>query len=162
MKIRRARHEDASSLAAISIEVWMGTYIREGVNGFFADYALNEFTTANFETLISKSNEKIWVSENINGIDGFLRLTTDKTTDVPECPSVELTTLYVQNRHQGKGIGRALLQQALTEGDLWLMVNAENVGAAKFYQKHGFAKVGEAHFKIQDEAYLNNILTCKG
>ena len=162
MKIRRARHEDASSLAAISFEVWMGTYIREGVNGFFADYALNEFTTVNFETLVSDPTEMIWVSENTNGIDGFLRLTTDKTTDVPECPNVELSTLYVQNRHQGKGIGRTLLQRAITEGDLWLMVNAENVGAVKFYQKHGFVKAGKTYFKIQDQEYLNNVLTYKG
>jgi ribosomal protein S18 acetylase RimI-like enzyme len=75
---------------------------------------------------------------------------------------VELTTLYVQGRHQGKGIGLALLKQALTLGDLWLTTNTENEPAITFYVAQGFTIVGEAHFKIQDEAYLNHVLAYQG
>ena len=38
--IRRAEERDASSLAAVSIEVWVNTYLRDGVSPVFADYVL--------------------------------------------------------------------------------------------------------------------------
>jgi methyl coenzyme M reductase alpha subunit len=52
MAIREASIDDASSLAALSIEVWIGTYLRNGVSKFFADYALSTFTTQIFEAFI--------------------------------------------------------------------------------------------------------------
>ena len=162
MSIRSAEITDASSLAAISIEVWLGTYLREGVNAFFADYVLAEFTTAKFETILNDPAETIWVSENVIGIDGFVRVTSGKAAPVAGCSDVELTTLYVQGRHQGKGIGLALLKQALTLGDPWLTTNMENEPAIAFYLAQGFAIVGETHFKVQDEAYLNHVIAYRG
>ena len=132
------------------------------MNAFFADYALEEFTTPKFETILNDPIQATWVSENTNGIDGFVQVTRGKTAPVAGCSDVELATLYVQGRHRGKGIGVALLKHALTLGDLWLAVNAENERAVAFYLTQGFANVGETHFKIQDEAYLNHVLAYKG
>jgi hypothetical protein len=55
--IGRAEQRDASSLAEVSIEVWLNTYLREGVSSFFADDVLSEFTAQNFET---RSAIPIW------------------------------------------------------------------------------------------------------
>ena len=162
MSIRRAKTTDASSLAAISIEVWLGAYLREGVNAFFADFVLDEFTTAKFETILNDAAETIWVSENVSGIDGFVRVTSGKAAPVAGCSDVELTTLYVQGRHQGKGIGTMLLKKALTLGDPWLTTNTENEPAIAFYQAQGFTIVGETHFEIQDQAYLNHVIAYRG
>ena len=162
MSIRPAKLTDASSLAAISTEVWLGTYLREGVNAFFADYVLAEFTTAKFEDILNDPAETVWVSENLNGIDGFVRVTSGKAAPVAGCSDLELTTLYVQGRHQGKGKGLALLKQALTLGDLWLTTNTENENGIAFYLAQGFTIVGESHFKIQDEAYLNHVIAYRG
>jgi len=162
LRIRPAEITDASSLAAISIEVWLGTYIREGVNAFFADYALEEFTTAKLEAMLDDPSETVWVSENVTGIDGFVRVTSGNSAPIAGCSDVELTTLYVQGRHQGKGIGLALLKQALTLGDPWLTTNTENENAIAFYLAQGFAIVGETHFRIQGEAYLNHVIAYQG
>lgn len=64
MTLRKANVSDASSIAAISIEVWIGTYLKRGVSAFFADYALDEFTPSKIERLISDSSQHIVVSEN--------------------------------------------------------------------------------------------------
>ncbi|PCJ75906.1 MAG: GNAT family N-acetyltransferase [Rhodobacteraceae bacterium] len=144
------------------MEVWLGTYMREGVNAFFADYVLREFTTAKFEVILKDPAESIWVSQNTTGIDGFVRVTRGKVAPVSGCSDVELTTLYVQGRHRGKGIGLALLKRALTLGDPWLTTNTENEGAIAFYLAHGFAIVGKTHFKIQDQAYLNHVIAFQG
>ncbi len=64
MTLRKPDLSDASSIAAISIEVWIGTYLKQGVNAFFANYALDEFTSRKTEALISDPNQFILVSEN--------------------------------------------------------------------------------------------------
>jgi len=69
ISIRPATEGDASSIAALSIEVWLGTYLREGINGFFADYVLDTFTTAKIEALIVDPAQDFWVSQNALGID---------------------------------------------------------------------------------------------
>jgi diamine N-acetyltransferase len=77
--IRKAEERDASSLAALSVEVWLNTYLREGVSSLFADYVLSEFTAAKFRESIYDPNLAIWVSENRIGIDGFVRLCSTAT-----------------------------------------------------------------------------------
>ena len=163
MKFRIARPTDAAILAAISIEVWLGTYIRRGVNAFLADYALNEFTSDKFATLLDDPQEHIVVSENEDGIDGFIRISGGKAAPVADCSALEISTLYVQPRHHGRGLGRLLLEHGLRYArdtgsrSVWLTTNSENSPAIAFYLKHGFEKVGTTNFRIQDQAYLNDV-----
>ena len=163
MNLRIARPYDAPILAAISIEVWLGTYIRRGVNAFFAEYALNEFTSGKFATLLEDPNEHIIVSENEDGLDGFIRISHGKTAPVADCSTMEISTLYVQPRHHGRGLGRLLLEQGMNYArnadspSVWLTTNSENTPAIAFYLKQGFEKVGTTHFRIQDQAYLNDV-----
>ena len=162
--IRRATMADASSLAAISLEVWLHTYIREGVNAFFADYALEQFTTARFEEILRDGNETVWVSQNTLGIDGFLRMSANSQAPVDIASELEITTLYVQPRHHGRGLGRALLKTGLQfcldtgQPGTWLAVNAENEKATAFYLANGFEMAGQTHFIIGDQAYPNHVL----
>lgn len=57
--IRKAEERDVSSLAAVSIEVWVNTYLRDGVSSLFAEYVLAEFTAQSFAT---RSAIPIWRS----------------------------------------------------------------------------------------------------
>lgn len=163
MVLRTATRTDASSIAAISIEVWIGTYLKRGVGAFFADYALAEFTTEKTRALIDDPDQFILVSENAEGIDGVIRVSSNSPAPVPGCSDTEIATLYVQPRHHGKGIGKRLLSAALDHcraasvGSVWLATNAENGPAIAFYLANGFDHVGETHFRIEDQAYLNNV-----
>ena len=165
ISLRDATISDAASLAAISIEVWVGTYLKAGVTGFFADYVLSEFTCPRFETLIEDPAQRIIVSDTSGGLDGFIRITRVVEGPVAACSDTEIATLYVQPRHHGKGIGAALLTAAMAEcramniKSLWLATNAENTPALEFYAAQGFSVVGETHFRLQDEAYLNTVLS---
>jgi diamine N-acetyltransferase len=164
MPLRPATLPDASSIAAISLEVWLGTYLKHGVSAFFADYALETFTTAKTAQLIADPDQHILVSENAEGLDGFIRLTSGVTAPVAGCADLEVATLYVQPRHHGKGIGKTLLQAAVDHArasgrpSLWLTTNAENLPAIAFYRAQGFRLVGDTHFSIGTQAYLNHVL----
>ena len=165
MKIRPAVKSDAASLAALSIEVWIGTYLRRGVNSFYADFALSEFTTARFETLMENPKERFMVSENLDGIDGYIRLTEEAAPPVKGLSDLEISTFYVQPRHHGSGIGSALLEQAVTHADrlkrasIWLTTNSENTPAIEFYISKGFRHVGTTDFRIHDQSYPNHVLS---
>lgn len=162
--IKHAGIEDASSLAAVGIEVWLNTYIRNGVNAFFADYALSHFTTTSFEAILSKTDNFILVSENGIGIDGFVHMTLGSPAPVKGCSDLEIVKLYVQPRHQGSGAGGRLLAAALQwcastdRPDVWLAVNADNPRATDFYLRKGFAKAGDTVFQIGDQSYPNHVL----
>lgn len=159
-----AEDADASALAALSIEVWLGTYLRNGINAVFADYVLSEFTAEKFRNLIADDSHRITVSQNSDGIDGFIRVT--KGPRPPEGPvsRVEISTLYVQPRHHGCGLGAVLLNQGLQiarnwgEPAPWLTTNWENHAAIGFYQHQGFEITGRTYFTVDDQAYPNEIL----
>nr|WP_281973476.1 GNAT family N-acetyltransferase [Ruegeria faecimaris] len=163
MALRTAEKSDASSIAAISIEVWIGTYLKHGVSGIFADFALSEFTTSKVLEQFQNPDEFILVSDNNQGIDGFIRVSPARIAPVSGWWGMEISTFYVQPRHHGKGIGRRLLAAALEHcrdqgaDVVWLMTNAENTSAIKFYLAKGFEFIGETHFQIDDQKYLNNV-----
>ncbi|KPD13450.1 GNAT family N-acetyltransferase [Phaeobacter sp. 11ANDIMAR09] len=166
--LRPARPEDASSLAALSIEVWLGTYLRRGINGFFADYVFAELTPQRMAEQLDRDTERFIVSQNAEGIDGFIRLTQGPKPPKGKGSALEISTLYVQPRHHGRGLGRALLQAGLAHANAlgarhpWLTTNIENTPAIAFYQRQGFAITGRTHFQIGDQAYPNEVLTFQG
>jgi ribosomal protein S18 acetylase RimI-like enzyme len=145
------------------MEVWVGTYLKRGVSAFFADYALSEFTTVKTQALIFDPTQFILVSVNEDGIDGFMRVSSESKAPVGGCSEMEISTLYVQPLHHGKGIGKRLLNAAIQYArdenakSIWLTTNAENTPAIAFYLSQGFEQVGETHFRIHEEAYLNNV-----
>lgn len=163
MTLRPALPSDASSIAALSVEVWLGTYLKQGINRLFADYALSEFTPAKIAALIVNPNEYIVVSDNVQGIDGFIQVSPGRIAPVVGCSDIEISTFYVQPLHHGKGIGKALLAAALDHAralgapSVWLTTNAENMPAIGFYLAQGFAQVGHTHFRLRDQVYLNTV-----
>jgi diamine N-acetyltransferase len=162
--IRRAEERDASSLAAVGIEVWLNTYLRDGVSPLFADYVLSVFTAQKFRNSIGDPDLAIWVSENRTGIDGFVTVCSTAAPPLPGCSPLEITTLYVQPRHQAGGRGGALLRHALDHcrniggENAWLKVEAKNRRAIDFYLRHGFTRIGSTDFVIGDQAYENHVM----
>ena len=163
MQLRNAEKHDAACLAVLSIEVWFGTYIKRGVKQEYAEYALSEFTTEKFEDLLSDPNEHIIVSQAEDGITGFIRVSKNRPAPVECGATTEISTFYIQPRHHGQGIGRALLKEAILDGQrsgakaMWLATNSENTPAIGFYLAQGFEQIGHTHFRMNDQAYLNNV-----
>ncbi len=74
----------------------------------------------------------LWVAERDGAVVGFAALT-----------STWLDHLYVDPRHAGQGIGSALLglAQSLRPAGIGLWVFVSNLGARRFYERHGFTEV---------------------
>lgn len=162
--IRPATTDDCSSLAALSIEVWVSTYLREGVSAHFADYVLSHYTPAHFADALRDPDETLLVSTNHVGITGYIRLARNRPSPAQGESQTEISTLYVQPRHHGTGTGRQLLHAGLEQcrqhrwDAPWLTTNSENAPAIRFYLRNGFARVGVTHFQIGNDRYPNDIL----
>ena len=71
-------------------------------------------------------------------------------------PTIDLNKFYVHPDHHGAGTAATLMaatiQAARATGarSVWLGVNNENGRANRFYEKHGFAVVGDKHFRLGD------------
>ena len=73
---------------------------------------------------------------------------------IPDRASLEIQQLYIDPRHQRRGIGKALVESALAETrtlgltGVWLGVWERADWAINFYLKYGFAKFGSHAFKL--------------
>ena len=164
MPLRIARPSDAASLSVLCIEVWAGTYLRRGVDAFFAEYALRAFAPDRIAARLADPDTHMLVSVNEEGLDGVIGMTAGQAAPVPGCDGGELSTLYVRPGRQGQGIGTALLMAGLRHArdsgapSVWLTVNAENTRARGFYLSQGFEVVGRTDFRIGDRAFPNDVL----
>ncbi len=168
VSLRPATQDDCSSLAALSIEVWLGTYLRNGINRIFSDYVLSTYTPDHFAHALHNPAERLIVSQNQDGIDGYIRIRHGRPRPAGGPSRTEISTLYIQPRHQGRHIGRLLLEAGLktcrSEGwdAPWLAANAQNTRAIAFYLRHGFEPAGLTCFQVQDSQYPNDVLQYRG
>lgn len=76
----------------------------------------------------------------------------------------ELKRIYFVRDRQGRGRGGALFSEVMTwlqsrgPSDVWIGVWSGNHGAQRFYERHGFAKVGEYGFPVGRTTDLEFIL----
>lgn len=82
-------------------------------------------------------------------------------------PSAELSKCYVRAGNHGSGLASELMaatiELARSRGyaAVWLGVNEHNAKANRFYEKHGFARVGTKRFRLGghwEDDYVRELL----
>jgi|TARA_B110000211_G_C13702062_1_gene387913 ribosomal protein S18 acetylase RimI-like enzyme len=151
MGVRIAIDGDAASIAALGLCVWIDTYATDGTRDSLSKYVLSEFTESNMSNLIS--SKKVYVSERNEHINGYAVLrATGKLT--------EIESLYVLPGFQANGIGREILNMAVTNyPGIWLSCWERNERALSFYKSFGFLISGESYFELEDEKHRNILLS---
>ena len=156
IRIRRAQAADAQALAELGAvtftEAFGRLYPKDDLNDFLAD----NHTPEKLVKSLADPDIAAWVAENAEG-----RLVGFSQVGPPDMPHPdlrpeqgELKRLYVLNSHQNLGLGAKLIEPALAwleekgRTPIWLSVWAHNEGAQRFYQRYGFAKVGDYEFAV--------------
>lgn len=162
--IREARLSDAQNMAALSIQVWLHTYAKEGIRDVFSRFVLTEFTADRFMQEIENGQKQLFIAEVAEHLVGYVRLGFEGKCPIRDITQPEIETLYVQEHFSGRGIGSSLLDQA-TEScrsrnhlQLWLMVNQQNLPAYRFYERKLFQKIGTIDFELENERHANDVL----
>ena len=161
--IRKAKERDASSLAAVGIEVWVNTYLRHGVSPVFADYVLAEFTAQKFRNAIGNPDLAIWVSENRTGIDGFVKVCSTAAPLQADCSPLEISDPVCSTEAPVGRKGRRAVascpgslqeprrRKRLAEGRSRKPPGHRLLSPAWLYQ------IGSTDFVIADKAYENYV-----
>ena len=142
--------------------------LRSGINGFFADYALEEFSEARFQALLHDPLEIVLVVEKNTLLQGYVRLVLNSQSGLEGYGEAQIKTLYVGPRHHNRGFGKELLRAGLAmlaargHSTPWLAINAQNKEAMSFYMALGFDRVGKRNFCIGQTRVLNYILSSAG
>ncbi len=92
-----------------------------------------------------------------------LRMPSNYSEHSDAANPIALSQLYTAPGRTGSGIGAALMDWALTEAKvqgadaIQLSVWSGNEGARRFYERYGFAKIADIHFRVGehlDEEFL--------
>ena len=154
MIIRRATLEDVKGIAKVHVDTWRTTY-----KGIIPDTFLDSLSYEKRETSwainLNKEDNVVFVAENNAGeIIGFAD--TSRREENEDVESIDLTSLYLLEAYQGKGIGKILLQALFahykTKGykRVYVDVLAENK-TRYFYEYYGAEFVKELNIKIGDK-----------
>ena len=163
--IRRADILEAQALselgAATFVETFSGLYRPKDLNAFLT----TEHSVAYYEAYLGHASNAAWVAESDDGY--LLGYATAGPCDLPIEPmpdrAGQLKRIYLLKEAQGLGLGKALLQKAISWletgfDDVFLSVFSENFSSQEFYRRQGFEKVGEFHFMVGNQADLEWIM----
>lgn len=153
--LRRADIDDAATLSALAAHTFTETfghlYPPEDLAAFLAEaYAIDRQ-----RTILAHPGYAVWLLEHEGRTIGHAAA---GPCGLPH-PQVErgdgeIKRLYLVRDYQGDGNGTRMMTAAmdwlLRDGPrtLWVGVWSENVGAQRFYARHGFGKVGEYLFPV--------------
>lgn len=156
----------------VAMQVFVSTYAGQGVSAGLAQHVLAQFSVERLVALLHAPDAMVrvlWRPGEASGTPGILGglAVLRQGREAPAGPScqVELETLYVLQALHGQGLGAALLADAEAavlaqwRQPLWLTVNAGNGSAIRFYQRQGFAIVGEDHFELEGARHLNWVMS---
>ena len=156
MRIRRATVDDAAALSSLAARTFTETfghlYPPEDLAFFLAD----AYPAEKQAVILAHPDYAVWLLEDDAG--NAVGHAAAGPCGLPH-PDVrpgdgELKRLYVLAAHQNGGWGGRLFDEAerwlLRDGPrtLWVGVWSENLGAQRFYARHGFAKAGTYEFPV--------------
>lgn len=163
--IRGAKPSDLKNLAVLLQQVWISTYASEGLREEFSSYVLSEYSLENVWNFIEDKSKRILVAtinECVVGCAVVLLTPQSPASNVES--GLEISTLYVLESFQGKGIGKKLLAECEREvkrlgfSRMWLTVYYGNEKAITIYTSQGFTRIGEMDFVLGEQKHKNYIM----
>lgn len=164
--VHEGRPEDAETISALAIQVFLDTYATDGVRPDLAAEAFEHYGPEAIRRAIDEPGRVFLLARRGPGLLGFAEFRLGPVA-IPGQPGegAELVRLYVQPRFQRLGVGKELLaeveKRVRTAGGnrLWFTVWEENEWALVFYSSNGYREVGTTTYEFQGRAYGNKVLT---
>lgn len=161
--IRRAERDDAAALAALKRRTFRETFVEgEMEMGYSAEnlaiFERDAYSEAVVADQLADPSRAQWVAIAPDGsFAGYVHVGPCKLPHPQvDARHGELYQLYIARAWQGGGVGRSLLDMALSwlsetmPGPVWLGVFSGNHRAQAVYARRGFSKVGEYVFMVGD------------
>ncbi|MNN13248.1 Protease synthase and sporulation negative regulatory protein PAI 1 [compost metagenome] len=164
MTIRRATAEDAALLCSLAERTFVETFGHLYPPEDLAEYLAGAYPLELQHQQLESGDYAAWLLEVEGEALGFAFAGPCGLPHADVQPGDgELKRLYVLRAHQNGGSGGHLFAEALqwleSGGDrmLWIGVWSENLGAQRFYARHGFEQVGTYEFpvgRVRDREFI--------
>ncbi len=148
--IRKMQYEDTKQVQLIAKTTWNATY-----EGIIPIEVQNNFLKLNYSDESMKlriERSIVYVAEVEGEVVGFANY-----SPIKDGGKIELAAIYLYPQFQGRGIGTALIQQAVKElegiKEIYINVEKDNKIGMNFYEAKGFEIVKES-----DEEFDGHIL----
>jgi ribosomal protein S18 acetylase RimI-like enzyme len=162
--LRPGTPDDAVTIAALAVQVFLDTYATEGIRPDLAREAFSEYSAEAFATRLRESARSFILAEQATGVVGFVELlAVPQPAPAGAVVGAQLVRLYIQPRFQRAGNGQRLLQAAevaalsLGLSAVWLTAWEGNSRARRFYEATGYQDVGATTYSFQGNAYSNRV-----
>jgi GNAT superfamily N-acetyltransferase len=157
MTIREARPEDAAGIARVHVDSWRATYPGIMPQEHLDALSYRDYTQTWADRLHGEDATRVFVAEDSDGaVVGFASGGPERGGD-PHLRG-EISALYLLQSHQGRGLGRRLVQalarRLAADGfdTLLIWVNARNP-ARHFYEAMGGVHVRTGQRTIRGVTY---------
>lgn len=145
--------------------VYIEVYGEKGVTSELANFIQVRFSPEKIASIINENPDGFLIAYQDGNPIGAVEIHFDSTCRARNIPIPEIDKLYVLKRFNGQGVGQALMkkaEQVVLEKEyteLHLEVYVENHRAVAFYKKMGYEVIGEVDFPMQENTYLNLVMT---
>lgn len=163
--IRKVEPDDLSALLLFSEKTFFDAFYHLNNPCDMRAYASRFFTEEQMIAEMSNPLSHFYFALINNEITGYIKLNFGAAqSDVRDDQSLEIERIYVSKYHQGKQIGKTLLDfsiQTAIDNKLqyiWLGVWEQNDRAIKFYNDYGFTQFGQHDFMLGDDLQVDLLL----
>ncbi len=158
--IRRAAPDDAAALSLVGRATLLETYAT--LIGF-ADmlaFARGGHSEAAYQAFLDDPACAVWLAETPTAVPvGFALVTQPDLPVETDTADIELRRIYMLSKFHGGGLGRALIERALTHvreagfKRLLIGVKEDNHRAIGFYRRMGGEQIGTRRFLVGETLF---------
>jgi diamine N-acetyltransferase len=161
---RKAGLEDAEALSFLGAATFLASFAFDHPGKALIEHMKVEHGAGYYAAKLANPDVDIVIGETPLGAPvGYAMLVPPEHPDLQRPGDWELKRIYLLGPWQGGGNGRALLQQAFDVATarnatrLILAVYESNERAMAFYQRAGFAHIGETIFMVGDTPFRDMV-----
>ena len=163
--LKKCAIEELDILSELSIKTFYKTFAHLNTKENIDAYLQNAFNADKLKAELNDKNSEFYFLYYGDQIAGYLKLNeAPSQTDINDTDSLEIERIYVSEEFQGLGLGRYLMEQALSKAIernkkyAWLGVWEKNEKAIRFYKNNGFVKIGTHTFTVGEDVQTDYLM----
>jgi ribosomal protein S18 acetylase RimI-like enzyme len=166
-EIKPARATDADLIADMSRETFYDTFAEFNTEDDMHKFLSEQFTKEQLIAEVNAAGNLFLIAYDDGQPAGYIFLKDAVHPHIPNENAVEISRIYVRKSFIGKGIGKALMQAAVSHAIaehktfIWLGVWEHNQRAINFYTSFGFEKFAEQDFILGNDVQRDWVMRVK-
>lgn len=163
--IKKININDAEALHHLSRETFYETFKDDNSKEDMENFLDEAYNIPKLSRELSHPHSSFYFVYDEDELAGYIKLNVKdaQQEDLGE-DALEIERLYLLPTHQGKGLGKQLMEFAIDKAKkagkkkVWLGVWEHNTHAKSLYAKFGFEKFGEHVFQVGSDKQIDELL----